>query len=75
MRRLGAASPDRWDAVALTFAEPVADRLPGWSRRRVYPDLGGGVRALRARKRSMTRSVLRPYRLFVALAPLVRAAI
>ena len=40
MRRRGAASPDQWDAVALTFAEPVADRLPRWSRRLVYPDLG-----------------------------------
>ncbi len=40
MRRRGAASPDQWDAVALTFAEPVADRIPGWSRRLVYPDLG-----------------------------------
>ena len=39
MRR-GAASPDQWDAVALTFAEPVADRFPHWSRRLVYPDLG-----------------------------------
>jgi hypothetical protein len=40
MRRRGAASPDQWDAVALTFAEPVADRFPHWSRRLVYPDLG-----------------------------------
>src|SRR5580704_4530471 len=40
MRRRGAASPDQWDAVALTFAEPVADRLAHWSRRLVYPDLG-----------------------------------
>jgi hypothetical protein len=35
-----AASPDQWDAVALTFAEPVVDRFPRWSRRLVYPDLG-----------------------------------
>ncbi len=39
MRRRGAASPDQWDAVALTFAEPVAPHA-GWSRRLVYPDLG-----------------------------------
>jgi hypothetical protein len=39
MRRRGAASPDQWDAVALTFAEPVATTA-GWSRRLVYPDLG-----------------------------------
>jgi hypothetical protein len=25
MRRRGAASPNQWDAIALTFAEPVAD--------------------------------------------------
>jgi hypothetical protein len=35
-----AASPDQWDAVALTFAEPVADRFARWSRRLAYPDLG-----------------------------------
>jgi hypothetical protein len=40
MRRRGAASPDQWDAVALTFAEPVADRFARWSGRLVYPDLG-----------------------------------
>ena len=41
MRRRGAASPDQWDAVALTFAEPVAvERIPGFSRKLVYPDLG-----------------------------------
>jgi hypothetical protein len=28
MRRRGASSPDGWDAVALTFAEPVAPPLP-----------------------------------------------
>ncbi len=39
MRRRGAASPDQWDAVALTFAELVAPHA-GWSRRLVYPDLG-----------------------------------
>jgi hypothetical protein len=40
MRRRGAASPDQWDAVGLTFAEPVADRFARWSRRLAYPDLG-----------------------------------
>jgi hypothetical protein len=39
MRRRGAASPDQWDAVALTFAEPVV-RDAGFSRRLVYPNLG-----------------------------------
>jgi hypothetical protein len=39
MRRRGAASPDEWDAVALTFAEPVVDDARvarfwrGWSIR------------------------------------------
>ena len=40
MRRRGAASPDQWDAVALTFAEPVAESVPGFRRRLVYPNLG-----------------------------------
>ena len=40
MRRRGAASPDQWDAVALTFAEPVADRSARWSGRLAYADLG-----------------------------------
>ena len=40
MRRRGAASPDQWDAVALTFAEPVAEAVPGFRRRLVYPNLG-----------------------------------
>ena len=39
MRRRGAASPDHWDAAALTFAESVAPQA-GWSRRLVYSDLG-----------------------------------
>ncbi|HUI97585.1 MAG TPA: hypothetical protein VLX44_17650, partial [Xanthobacteraceae bacterium] len=39
MRRRGAASPDQWDAVALSFAEPVVQHA-GWSRRLAYPDLG-----------------------------------
>lgn len=36
MRRRGIRSPDEWDALALTFAEPVDDREP------VKLDLGGG---------------------------------
>jgi hypothetical protein len=41
MRRRGVRSPDEWDAIALTFAEPVADTKPlelnfaggnGWGR-------------------------------------------
>ena len=35
----GAASPDQWDAVALTFAEPVA-RVAGFSHRLADPNLG-----------------------------------
>ena len=38
MRKRDIASPDEWDAVALTFAEPVA---PASFRRRLeYPNLG-----------------------------------
>jgi len=38
MRRRGVPSPDEWDAVALTFAEPVG---PANFRRRIeYPPLG-----------------------------------
>jgi hypothetical protein len=41
MRARGARSPDEWDAVALTFAEPVAPaRVPGFGRRLVYPPTG-----------------------------------
>jgi hypothetical protein len=41
MRARGARSPDEWDAVALTFAEPVAPaRVPGLGRRIVYPPTG-----------------------------------
>jgi hypothetical protein len=38
MRRRGMPSPDQWDAVALTFAEPVAPTR--FNRRLEYPDLG-----------------------------------
>jgi hypothetical protein len=36
MRRRGVASPDEWDAVALTFAEPVHERMAKLPKR----DLG-----------------------------------
>ena len=41
MRRRGVPSPDEWDAVALTFAEPVGDAGPArfW-RKREYPEWG-----------------------------------
>ena len=43
MRRRG-ASPDEWDAVALTFAEPVAAPAPkkpsNFHRKLVYPRMG-----------------------------------
>jgi hypothetical protein len=38
MRRRGVPSPDEWDAVALTFAEPV--RPKAFARRIEYPALG-----------------------------------
>lgn len=37
MRRRGVASPDGWDAIALTFAEPVGDSYGGTL---AYPNLG-----------------------------------
>jgi hypothetical protein len=39
MRARGVKSPDEWDAVALTFAEPVAPDA-GFSRRLEYPASG-----------------------------------
>jgi len=39
MRRRGAPSPDEWDAVALTFAEPVGAGA-GFSRKIAYPEWG-----------------------------------
>ena len=39
MRARGVKSPDEWDAVALTFAEPVAPDA-GLSRRLEYPASG-----------------------------------
>lgn len=38
MRRRGVRSPDGWDAVALTFSEPVQDS--SYSRELSYPNLG-----------------------------------
>jgi hypothetical protein len=38
MRRRDSSSPDEWDAVALTFAEPVAPRA--FKRQIAYPPLG-----------------------------------
>jgi transcriptional regulator with XRE-family HTH domain len=43
MRRRGARSPDEWDAVALTFAKPVAAAPPkpsNFHRKLVYPRMG-----------------------------------
>ena len=39
MRKRGVKSPDGWDAVALTFAEPVAQSA-GFNRKINYPSLG-----------------------------------
>ena len=39
MRARGARSPDEWDAVALTFAEPVGPGA-GFRRRLEYPVVG-----------------------------------
>ena len=40
MMRRGVKSPDEWDAVALTFAEPVIDDNQGFGREIKYPSLG-----------------------------------
>ena len=44
MRRRGAKSPDEWDAVALTFAKPVAAPAPkkpsNFHRKLVYSRMG-----------------------------------
>jgi hypothetical protein len=37
MRRRGVASPDGWDAVALTFAEPVSTSA-GFGREILYDE-------------------------------------
>jgi len=36
MRRRGFSSPDEWDAVVLTFAEPVAPTVSNFHRKLVY---------------------------------------
>ena len=38
-RDMRARSPDEWDAVALTFAEPVAPDRSAFNRTLVYPPL------------------------------------
>jgi DNA-binding XRE family transcriptional regulator len=43
MRRRGVASPDEWDAVALTFAEPVAPSASNFHRKLVYRYAGAIV--------------------------------
>ena len=43
MRRRGLSSPDEWDAVALTFAEPVAPTAANFHRRLVYRHAGAIV--------------------------------
>ncbi len=40
MRARGVPSPDEWDAVALTFAEPVQDSVKGFNRVIEYPTSG-----------------------------------
>lgn len=42
MRRRGLRSPDEWDAIALTFAEPVMEKRPQSNVRRVAPRGAGG---------------------------------
>ncbi len=42
MRARGVPSPDEWDVVALTFAEPVRDSLKDFNRVIEYPK-GYGV--------------------------------
>jgi hypothetical protein len=37
MRRRGVPSPDEWDAVALTFAEPVSGKVANFGRKLEYP--------------------------------------
>ncbi len=40
MRRRGVSSPDEWDAVALTFAEPVAPSPANFHRKLAYGNMG-----------------------------------
>jgi hypothetical protein len=43
MRRRGCSSPDEWDAVALTFAEPVAPSPANFHRKLEYRNAGAIV--------------------------------
>jgi hypothetical protein len=40
MRARGVPSPDEWDAVALTFAEPVSATPSNFNRKIEYPKIG-----------------------------------
>jgi hypothetical protein len=40
MRRRGVSSPDEWDAVALTFAEPVVPSPANFHRKLAYGNMG-----------------------------------
>ncbi len=40
MRARGVPSPDEWDAVALTFAEPVSSTPSNFNRKIEYPKVG-----------------------------------
>ena len=40
MRRRGFSSPDEWDAVALTFAEPLAPSVANFHRKLEYGNAG-----------------------------------
>lgn len=40
MRRRGVPSPDEWDAIALTFAEPVSGTVANFGRQLNYPRMG-----------------------------------
>ena len=40
MRARGVPSPDEWDAVALTFAEPVSSTPSNFNRTIEYPSKG-----------------------------------
>jgi hypothetical protein len=40
MRARGVPSPDEWDAVALTFAEPVSSTPSNFNRKIEYPKCG-----------------------------------
>jgi hypothetical protein len=57
MRRRGVPSPDEWDAVALTFAEPVGPanfrrriEYPRWGLREGIPDFAARKRRVRSER-------------------------